>query len=187
MPMPVAHASAANIGGPDAIPLVRLERPGAWREREFLAAALRSRALHRGLVTVPATAAEYRDYLSRGRSGERESYFVVTAATDELAGVVDINDIVRDARPSGRLGYYAFVPFASRGLMREGLALVVARAFRHRGLRRLDAHVQPGNRRSIALLERLGFRREGTERGYLKIGTRWRDHERWQLCADDWR
>jgi ribosomal-protein-alanine N-acetyltransferase len=42
------------------------------------------------------------------------------------------------------------------------------------------------NRASVALVRRLGFRREGYSRRYLKIGGRWRDHERWALLAEDW-
>jgi ribosomal-protein-alanine N-acetyltransferase len=94
---------------------------------------------------------------------------------------------VRNAELSGRLGYYAFLPHAGRGLMREALALVIARAFGELGLHRLEANIQPANRRSIALVEALGFRREGTARGFLKIGNRWRDHERWALLKEDWR
>jgi len=71
--------------------------------------------------------------------------------------------------------------------MREGLTLAIGVAFRALGLHRLEANVQPGNRRSIALLEGLGFAREETARGYLKIGNRWRDHERWALLKEDWR
>ena len=52
--------------------------------------------------------------------------------------------------------------------MREGLELVIERAFRELGLHRLEANIQPGNRRSIALVEGLGFRREGTARGLLE-------------------
>jgi ribosomal-protein-alanine N-acetyltransferase len=189
MPAPVSSAAAPRppVLSLDAAARVRFERPGARREREFVTAALRSRALHLGLVTAPATVAEYRDYLRRTHGSDRESFFVVTVDSDELAGVVDINDIVRSAQPSARLGYYAFVPFAGRGLMREGVALVVNRAFGALGLQRLEANVQPHNARSIALLEQLGFRRVGTARGFLKIGTRWRDHERWALHARDWR
>jgi ribosomal-protein-alanine N-acetyltransferase len=112
---------------------------------------------------------------------------VVTADSNELAGVININDIVRYAEQAGRLGYYAFTPWAGRGLMREALALVISIAFRELGLHRLEANVQANNRRSIALLEALTFRREGTARGYLKIGNRWRDHERWALLREEWR
>ena len=165
---------------------VFLERPSARRERDFVHAALRSRALHRGFVAVPATAAEYHDYLRRSRRGNQKSFFVVDLESRDLAGVVDVNDIKPGGEPSGRLGYYAFAPAAGTGLMREGVALAIDRAFRDFRLARLDANVQPGNHRSLKFATRLGFTRDGTARSYLKIGTRWRDHERWTLLARDW-
>jgi ribosomal-protein-alanine N-acetyltransferase len=167
-------------------PRVHLERPSARREREFITAVLRSRGLHRGFVTAPAKPAEYRDYLRRSRRDRQQSYFVIDDQSGALAGVVNINDIVRYSEQSGRLGYYAFTPFAGTGLMYEGLKLVIRAAFRDLGLHRLEANIQRNNVRSIALVEKLGFRREGTARGYLKIGTRWRDHERWALLKEDW-
>lgn len=136
---------------------------------------------------LAATPSEFRRYLKHARRANQESFFVVDAASGELAGVINVNDIVRNAELSGRLGYYAFTPHSGRGLMREALALVIARAFGELGLHRLEANIQPGNRRSIALVEALGFSREGTARGYLKIGNRWRDHERWALLKEDWR
>jgi [ribosomal protein S5]-alanine N-acetyltransferase len=157
------------------------------REGEYLACALRSRALHRGYVVPAAAPREYRSYLRATRRANQESFFVVDAESGRLAGVININDIVRHSEQSGRLGYYAFVPHAGNGLMREGLALVIACAFRELGLHRLEANIQPGNRRSIALVEGLGFQREGKVRGYLKIGNRWRDHERWALLKEEWR
>jgi ribosomal-protein-alanine N-acetyltransferase len=168
-------------------PRVHLERPSARREREYLKAALRSRLLHRGYVVPASTPGEYRAYLRRARRSTQESFFVIDVESNELAGVVNINDIVRYAELSGRLGYYAFVPHAGKGLMREALAIVVERAFRELGLHRLEANVQPANRRSISLVQALDFTREGTVRGYLKIGNRWRDHERWALLKEDWR
>ncbi|HET7132196.1 MAG TPA: GNAT family protein, partial [Gammaproteobacteria bacterium] len=131
--------------------------------------------------------AEYRDYLRRTRRSHQESFFVVTVASGELAGVVNINDIVRYSEQSGRLGYYAFTPHAGSGLMAEGLALVIGRAFGELGLHRLEANIQRDNRRSIELVRGLGFRREGVARGLLKIGGRWRDHDRWALLKDEWR
>jgi [ribosomal protein S5]-alanine N-acetyltransferase len=165
---------------------VYLERPSLRREREYLDAARLSRALHKGFVTTAATRAEYRDYLRRTRRKNQESFFVIAAETDALAGVVNVNDIVRYAELTGRLGYYAFVPHAGTGLMRYGLRLVIGRAFGDLGLHRLEANVQPSNRRSIALARSLGFRSEGVARRFLKIGGRWQDHERFALLKEDW-
>jgi ribosomal-protein-alanine N-acetyltransferase len=161
---------------------VRLEQPTARRERDFIDAALRSRALHRGFVTAAATAADYREYLERTQRADRAAFLVVTEEADALAGVVEINGIVREPPATGVLAYYAFTPYAGSGLMREALNLGLDIAFREIGLHRLEANVQPGNRRSISLLKGLGFVCERTQRRY-KIGTRWRNHERWVLCA----
>jgi ribosomal-protein-alanine N-acetyltransferase len=103
-----------------------------------------------------------------------------------IVGVVNLNEIVRAALQSAYLGYYAFQPHAGQGYMAEGLGLVLRHAFRRLGLHRLEANIQPGNRASRELVRRLGFRKEGFSPRYLKIGGRWRDHERWAIVREAW-
>ena len=168
-------------------PRVRIRPLGPRDAREFLAATRRSVALHRPWVRPPASPSTFRDYVAQGRRPSCERFVVCLRATSEIAGVVSLSEIVRGCFDSAYLGYYAFSPHDGRGLMEEGLRLVISRAFRVIGLHRLEANVQPGNRRSITLVRRLGFRREGLSPKYLKIGGRWRDHERWAILADEWR
>jgi [ribosomal protein S5]-alanine N-acetyltransferase len=166
---------------------VRLEKPSGARLREFLAAAGRSRALHRGWVVPPSTPDAYRAYLRRLRRPTHEGHFVVRRASGELVGVVNVSEIVRGAFQSAYLGYYGFLPHVGRGFMREGLRLVLDRAFGELGLHRVEANIQPENRASRTLVRGLGFRREGFSPRYLQVAGRWRDHERWALLAEEWR
>jgi ribosomal-protein-alanine N-acetyltransferase len=164
---------------------VRLEDPSQERMHEFLEAAQRSESLHAGWVSPPHTAREYREYLRRILRATHVGYFVCTP-TLELAGVINLNEIVRASFQSAYLGYFALVPYQCKGYMSEGLRLVLDRAFQEHGLHRVEANIQPANEPSLRLVRRLGFRREGFSLRYLKVGGQWRDHERWALTCEEW-
>ena len=166
---------------------VELRRPSARDERRFLEAARRSRSFLRRWAPLAATSDAYRAYLRRLGAPTHEGRFVVLRESGALAGVINVSEIVRGAFESAYLGYHAFVPHAGRGYMTEGLALALHWIFDELRLHRVEANIQPGNRPSIALAQGAGFRREGFSPRYLKIGGRWRDHERWALLAEDWR
>jgi ribosomal-protein-alanine N-acetyltransferase len=166
---------------------VCLEAPSRKREAEFLERVQKSQKLHRPWLKAPRTSEQYRELLTRSRSERQASFFVCTADTSALAGVINLNEIVRGLFQSAYLGYYAFEPFAGLGHMSEGLTLVLEQAFGPLGLHRVEANVQPGNQRSVRLVADLGFRLEGLSPRYLKIGGRWRDHQRWAILVDEWR
>jgi len=165
---------------------VLIRRGSLSDEPEFLAAVDRSRRLHHPWVQPPNTPAAYRDYLSKHQEPQGIAFFIWLEAPRGLVGVVNVSEIVQGCFRSAYLGYYAFVPFAGRGLMKEGLARVIAHAFQVSKLHRLEANIQPANRTSKALVKKLGFRREGLSPRYLKINGRWRDHERWAILSEDW-
>lgn len=155
-------------------------------QQAFLAAVHASRALHRPWVSPPATPAQFAAHAERMAAPGNCGLLVVrqpSAATVELTGVINITNMVMGPFCSGYLGYYAFKGFERQGLMREGLTLAVRHAFRTLKLHRLEANIQPGNAASLALVRSCGFTQEGFSPKYLKIGGRWRDHERWAIVA----
>ncbi|MDF1799375.1 MAG: GNAT family protein [Planctomycetota bacterium] len=124
-------------------------------------------------------------YLLFARGGQPEG-----PARDTLVGVINANEIVRGVFQSAYLGYWLGVGHTGRGYMCEGLDLVIDHAFAPTdagglGLHRLEANIIPENAASLAVVEALGFRREGLSPRYLKIAGEWRDHERWALTVED--
>jgi ribosomal-protein-alanine N-acetyltransferase len=153
---------------------------------EYLQALSRSRRLYRNLMTVRASEQDYLNFLKHTRSPRSANFFVVMKASRELVGAINIENISRGLFQSATLGYHAFLPHAGKGLMREGLIQVIEHAFDVLRLHRLEANIQPQNRRSIALVESLGFTLEGYSPRFLKICGRWRDHERWAILREHW-
>ena len=167
--------------------MVRLQRPGIRHKEAFLQAVRKSRSLHKGFVSPPANSQDFDKYVHSLRKQSRAGFLVTLDESGELAGVVNVNEIVLGLFQSAYLGYYAFEPYAGQGLMWQGMQQVIRHCFRDLRLHRLEANIQPENERSIALVRSLGFSKEGYSPKYLKIGGKWRDHERWAIRADQWR
>ncbi|MGA0612952.1 GNAT family N-acetyltransferase [Caldimonas sp. KR1-144] len=164
-------------------PRIRLSSPQRSDQRDFLAAAGASLALHRPWVTAPSTPQAFRAYVAAMQRPENRGFVVRSRADDGLVGVISVTNIVRGIFRSAYLGYYAFAGYERQGLMTEALRAVVREAFGPMKLHRLEANIQPGNVASIALVKACGFSLEGYSPRYLKIGGRWRDHERWAIVA----
>jgi ribosomal-protein-alanine N-acetyltransferase len=166
---------------------VYVRPPRQGDEYEFVALMRESRAFHRPWASAPTDAARFAAYLEDSGRPDFEAFLVCRIEDDQLVGFFNISQIARGSLQSAYLGYAAAQRFARQGYMREGLELVLREAFLELRLHRLEANIQPGNAASIALARGAGFQREGFSPRYLKIGGRWRDHERWALLADDWR
>jgi len=157
----------------------------------FLAAVRASRKLHSVWVQAPAKRSAYAAYLrsftGAGARRTRAAFLVCRADDGTPVGVFNFSGIARGLFNSAYVGYYALAPNAGQGLMAAGFALALDTAFRVLKLHRVEANVQPTNERSLALVERVGFTREGYSRRYVKIAGRWRDHVRFAMLAEDWR
>jgi [ribosomal protein S5]-alanine N-acetyltransferase len=162
---------------------VVIRPPARSDAAEFIAKAKASAALHARWVSAPSTRKQFLAYLERMAQPGMRGYLVCHGATREIAGVVNITNVVMGTFRSGYLGYYAFSGFEQRGVMRAGLNAVVRHAFSSLKLHRLEANIQSANAASIALVKSCGFSKEGYSPRYLKIAGRWRDHERWAIIA----
>ena len=161
---------------------VTIRPPVPADQPAFLAAMRRSRELHRPWApSGPETPAAFRRYLERIARPENHGFLVTVRATGELAGFISVSNVIGGVFQSGFLGYCAFSGFEHQGYMHEGVSAVVRHAFTRLKLHRLEANIQPGNAASLALARACGFTREGFSPRYLKIGGRWRDHERWAI------
>jgi ribosomal-protein-alanine N-acetyltransferase len=165
---------------------VRIAHPTAADQADLLAMTAASRDFHRPWAHPPLDAAGFRELLERDAREDCETFFVRRVEDEALVGVLVLSQIFRMAFQNAYLGYYGSARHAGRGYMTEGLALVLAEAFGPLGLHRVETNIQPGNEASLALARRAGFRREGFSPRYLKIGGRWRDHERFALLAEEW-
>ncbi|MEY3209552.1 MAG: hypothetical protein RIT28_33 [Pseudomonadota bacterium] len=151
----------------------------------FLAAAQASATLHAPWVTAPSDEASFDAWVNNA-GPSFHPLLLVSRDDGGLAGVYNLSQLVLGNFCSAYLGAYAFVPYAGRGLMAEGLDLLLQHAFQRAGLHRIEANIQPGNTRSLRLFERGGFRLEGRSPRYLRINGVWCDHERWALTVEDW-
>ena len=146
-----------------------------------------SRKFYKGLIDTPDTIEKFAAYVARNES-EANECFVICRQTDErIVGAINLSQIFRKAFQNAYLGYSLGAGDTGKGYMTEAVELVLRFAFKELKLHRVEANVQPENLPSISVLKRCGFTREGFSRKYLKIGGKWRDHERFAIIREDWR
>jgi RimJ/RimL family protein N-acetyltransferase len=104
---------------------------------------------------------------------------------DRVVGTVTLF-AVEPANRRGEVGFALGRAAWGQGLMREALAALLDFAFDRLALHRLEADVDPRNARSLAVLERLGFRREGLLRERHHVAGEVQDSVMLGLLAPEW-
>ncbi len=154
---------------------------------EFTELSKASREFYKNLVSPPVDPKRFEDYLERNKSEANENFLICRIEDGAIAGTINLSQIYRKAFQNAYLGYLLFDKFTGKGLMTEAVEIVLNYAFQTIKLHRIEANVQPQNAASIAVLQRTNFTKEGFSRKYLKIGGRWRDHERWAIIIENWK
>ena len=98
----------------------------------------------------------------------------IANTADLIIGTVTLLNI-SEKHARAEIGYAIGRDYWGQGLAREAAATAIRFAFDELGLHRIEADADPRNERSLRLLERLGFRREGLLRERYRANGEWQD------------
>jgi ribosomal-protein-alanine N-acetyltransferase len=159
---------------------------------DYLAAERRDHARWTPRRPHEDSAAHWRKALrdrEKDRKAGRSLFLFLFRKGDPVAivGHASLSNVVRGAFQACHLGYALRKGHEGQGLMTEALRAVLRHAFGPMNLHRVMANHMPSNRRSAAVLRRLGFRREGLAREYLHIDGRWEPHVLNSLVNPRWK
>ena len=102
--------------------------------------------------------------------------YIFKKGEQRIIGSVKLNNIVYGVFLSCFAGYRLSKDEQSKGCMTEALAEAVRIGFGEYGLHRIEANIMPRNKASKKVVKKLGFKKEGKAKKYLKINGVWEDH-----------
>jgi len=136
-------------------------------------------------LTRSAFRRRLRQYQRELREDQGYAFLIFRHAGAALVGGLSISNVRRGVAQAASIGYWIGAPYVRRGHMTDAVKAVLPFAFATLGLHRLEAACLPHNHPSTRVLEKVGFKREGMARRYLKINGVWQDHDLFALLQDD--
>ena len=136
-------------------------------------------------VSLAAARARIRRTLAAGRKPGLKplSFSILVKPNRAWAGNVSLSWAHNGI---GQLGYLVHPDHWGRGYASEAARKVVDLAFARFGAHRVQATCWVKNARSSKVLRKIGLRREGRLRGYLKRSGEVRDEFIWGITRADW-
>lgn len=113
------------------------------------------------------------------------AYAFCIRAGGRIVGRVTLSQVFRKAFRNCYLGYWVDEEHNGRGYATAAVRLAVLHAFDELDLHRVQANVMSSNPRSVRVLEKAGFRKEGRALRYLQIAGRWEDHDMYAITVED--
>ena len=113
------------------------------------------------------------------------SFLIFKTEDKTLLGGINIGNVRRGVSQSASLGYWIGEKYSRNGYMKEALKLLIPSLFIDLRLNRIEAATLEENIASKNLLKKIGFKKEGVLRKYLKINGAWRDHILYGLLEND--
>ncbi len=117
---------------------------------------------------------------------DRAYSFLIFKNEDKvLLGGINIGNVRRGVSQSASIGYWIGEKYAKNGYMLEAIETLLPSLFVDLRLNRIEAATLEENIASRNLLKKIGFKKEGILRKYLKINGNWRDHVIYGLLKED--
>ncbi|NYB74704.1 GNAT family N-acetyltransferase [Sedimentibacter hydroxybenzoicus DSM 7310] len=111
-------------------------------------------------------------------------FWIVKKDDNKLIGNVCYSNIIMGNFKSCFLGYKLDKDEINNGYMTEAIERTVQIMFDDFELHRIEANVVPRNLRSLKVMEKLNFEREGFSKRYLEINGKWEDHIHFAVYND---
>lgn len=119
------------------------------------------------------------------RMCEDKDYYFKICLDDVLCGFISVNEVSRNSLCSAQVGYWIDKSFAGRNIMTVALAMITDFCFEFLNLHRVEINICTNNVSSLRLMDKLGFRFEGTKEKYLFVNNNWADHLSFALTVED--
>lgn len=112
-------------------------------------------------------------------------YAVFLKSTGQFIGRVSLMNFIRSVTQSSFIGYALFNPYWGKGYAVEAVNALIDIAFKDHKLHRVVAGIECDNRRSIKLVKKLGFRKEGVSKRVVLLRDEWQDLVQYALTSED--
>ena len=109
----------------------------------------------------PYTRKNAEEWVAIQSAKDRAEHFAICDAAGPIGGI-GVDTQKGDSTNSAALGYFVGKPFWGRGIATAAAKAVTAYGFQTFGLMRIHARVKTSNIASMRVLEKVGYRREGS-------------------------
>lgn len=137
-------------------------------------------------IPHPYTEAHAREFIE-SQVSPASKYGMFESATGELVLIGGIGLSLYEQHRRAELGYWVGLPYWGKGYATEAAREMVRHGFEDLKLNRIVAGVFGGNQASVRVLEKAGFKHEGTLRQHFIKVDKFVDDELFAILASEWK
>ncbi|MCZ6536158.1 MAG: GNAT family protein [Chloroflexi bacterium] len=106
---------------------------------------------------------------------------------DSIVGAIGTDTYFDPLHKVCGIGYWLAVDYQGRGIVTWACSAVINHLFGPLGMNRVQLRISPGNERSVAIAQRLGFVFEGVSRQSWLVNGQFLDMAVYSVLASEWR